>query len=391
MSKTRIKNLWRVIIFGLIAGLCACQSGEEKPPVMYRGGPQRTGFFETGDLQELNGVKWKFQTPDEIWSSPVVADGVVYFGSDDDHLYAVDAEAGEEIWRFKTGEDIHSSPAIAGGLVYILSYDGYIYAVDIQDGEQVWKFNTLERAKITELPRPKYDDYMSSPLVADGVVYIGGLDPLHCFFALDAKTGDEIWNFEPEGVDQVRSSPAIFGDTILFGGEFSSFYGLDIKNGELKWKFTIQASAGYAPAVDDDGTVYFSSKDTNLYAVDVNTGEEKWRNNLAGGSWVTSSPAIANGLVYAGTSDGTHLFAVDQETGETQWAFNAKGYVWSSPAAQEEIVYVGSRNGHLYAVDASTGDEIWQFKTEGAVYSTPVVVDGVVYVGSLDGYLYALH
>lgn len=390
MSKLRIKNQWSAFIFALIVGLCACQSGGKIPPVVYRGDLQRTGFFETEDLQELDGVKWKFQTADEIWSSPVVADGVVYFGSDDDHLYAVDVESGEEIWRFKTGEDIHSSPAIAGGLVYILSYDGYLYAVDIQSGQQVWKFNTLERSILSEFPRPSWDDFMSSPVVADGVVYIGGLDPLHCFFALDAKTGDEIWNFKPERGDQIRSSPAIFGDTVLFGG-FSDFYALDTKKGELKWSFSINGSSGYAPAVDEDGTVYFSSKDTHLYAVDVNTGEEKWRNNLAGGSWVTSSPAIANGLIYAGTSDGTRLFAVDQEKGETQWSFNAKGYVWSSPAAQEEIVYVGSRNGHLYAVDASTGDEIWRFKTEGAVYSTPVVVDGVVYVGSLDGYLYALH
>jgi outer membrane protein assembly factor BamB len=391
MSK-RISVTFRGLIGILILSaivLAACGAGSGTA-VMYRGDAQRTGFFETDGVPVLNGVKWKFQTDDEVWSSPVIADGVVYFGSDDDHLYAVNAETGESVWHFETGDDIHSSPAVSDGLVYIFSYDGYLYAVDVEKGQEVWKFDTLDDSLLSEIHRPSYDDYMSSPVVDKSVVYIGGLDPRKCLFALDAKTGSEIWHFEPESVDQVRSSPAIFGDMIFFGSEFSKFYALDINTGELKWDKALGGNAGYAPAVDKDGIVYFSSKDTFLYAVDGQTGEEKWRNNLASSSWVTSSPAIANGLVYAGTSDGRQLHAVNQETGEIQWAFPAKGYVWSSPAVGGEIFYVGSGNGAIYAVDALTGQEIWNFKTEGSVYSTPVVADGVVYVGSLDGYLYAL-
>jgi outer membrane protein assembly factor BamB len=47
------------------------------------------------------GVKWKFKTEGEVWSSTVVVGGVVYFGSYDDHLYAVDIETGQEKWRFE--------------------------------------------------------------------------------------------------------------------------------------------------------------------------------------------------------------------------------------------------------------------------------------------------
>jgi outer membrane protein assembly factor BamB len=358
--------------------------------VMYRGGPQRTGIYDTKGVAKLSGVKWQFQTGGPVWSSPVVANGVVYFGSDDGHLYAVDAQTGQEKWRFKTEDDVRSSPAIANGVAYVVSYDGNLYAVNIQTGQQVWKF-TLFGDDIAKI-RPSYDDYLSSPAVANGIVYVGSPDPRHGFYAIDAQTGQEKWSFKKqEGmIDMVRSSPAVSGDTVYFGGDFDSFHALDANTGQPKWTFKAAGTLNYAPAVGEDGTVYFSSKDTNLYAVNGQTGELKWKAHLSGMSWVTSSPAVLKDTVYAGTSDGCTLFALDVKTGQVKWKFPAHGYVWSSPSFAEGIVYVGSSGGRVYAVDAKTGQELWNFKTKGSVYSTPVVADGVVYIGSTDGTLYAL-
>jgi len=42
--------------------------------------------------EEKTPLKWKFETGYSISSSPAVVDGVVYFGSEDNHHYAVDAE-----------------------------------------------------------------------------------------------------------------------------------------------------------------------------------------------------------------------------------------------------------------------------------------------------------
>jgi hypothetical protein len=142
------KQVW--MMMGLLAiatlTLAACGSN---PAVMYRGGAQRTGLYDAPGVPELGGVKWKFETGDGIWPSPVVTDGVVYVGSDDDHLYAVDVETGEE----------------------------------------VWKFYTLKNMKPADTRRPLYDDFSSSPLVVDGVVYVGGVDGSACFYAIDAQTG----------------------------------------------------------------------------------------------------------------------------------------------------------------------------------------------------------
>lgn len=80
--------------------------GQSSPPATFRANLQRTGVFETKGVSRLYGVKWKFKTGRvvEAWfSSPSVSGGVIYFGSDDGYLYALNAQTGELKWKFKTG------------------------------------------------------------------------------------------------------------------------------------------------------------------------------------------------------------------------------------------------------------------------------------------------
>jgi outer membrane protein assembly factor BamB len=362
---------------------------------MYRGGPQRTGNYHTLGVPQLAGEKWKFETGDEVWSSPVVADNVVYFGSDDGHLYAVDIETGHEQWGFKTEKQVRSSPAIVDDVVYFDSYDGYLYAVEAPTGELKWKFDmTVDMPDTIEIKKREYDDYTSSPVVVDGVVYIGSRNPLHGLFAVDAETGQEIWNFQPTGVEFVRSSPAVFGDTVYFGGDMKTLYALDIRTGEQKWVIKTEGIVNYGPAVSNEGVIYFVSKDGHIYAADSETGEINWQTFLTrpDAIWATGSPAIGNnGLIYTGSSEYYKLIAIRQDNGEVAWEFEIpNGYVWSSPIFVDGMVYVGG-GGKLWAVNAETGEEIWHYETKGGVYSSPVAADGVVYVGSSDNYLYALN
>ena len=75
--------------------------------------------------------KWKFKTGKANYLSPVVSEGVVYFGSDDEHLYALDRQTGEIKWKFKAENRVYSSPAISESVVYFCS--GYhLYSVDIE-------------------------------------------------------------------------------------------------------------------------------------------------------------------------------------------------------------------------------------------------------------------
>ena len=64
----------------------------------------------------------------EVYSSPAVANGVVYVGSEDYKLYALDVVTGARKWSYATGSFIESSPAVANGMVYIVSSDHNVYA-----------------------------------------------------------------------------------------------------------------------------------------------------------------------------------------------------------------------------------------------------------------------
>jgi len=72
---------------------------------------------------------WRFAGDDRVYSSPAIANSVVYVGSGDFNLYALDAVSGTELWRFYTGDTVYSSPAVVDGVVYVGSRDSNVYAI----------------------------------------------------------------------------------------------------------------------------------------------------------------------------------------------------------------------------------------------------------------------
>ncbi|MCY3022620.1 MAG: PQQ-binding-like beta-propeller repeat protein, partial [Planctomycetota bacterium] len=77
---------------------------------------------------------------------PVMAHGLVYFGSSaDDTVRALDAATGQVRWQFTTGGPVRFAPAIAGGKAYVVSDDGWLYALDAVTGMLVWKFRGAPR------------------------------------------------------------------------------------------------------------------------------------------------------------------------------------------------------------------------------------------------------
>ena len=170
--------------------------------------------------------------------------GIVYIGSFDDKVYALDATTGAVKWTATTGGAIFSSPSVANGVVYIGSEDDKVYALDATTGAVKW----------TRRPAPQV---LSSPAVANGVVYIGSND--------------------------------------------DKLYALDAATGAVEWTATTGATVESSPAVAN-GSVYVGSIDAKLWAFDAATGATKWTGATTGA--IYSSPAVANGVVYVGSNDG---------------------------------------------------------------------------------------
>ena len=122
-----------------------------------------------------------------------------------------------------------------------------------------------------------------------------------------------------------------------------------------------------------------------MYCLDAVTGDSIWA--ITTGSWVFSTPAVVDTLVYFGSYDGK-VYCLNASTGGSVWTYTTGDGVASSPAVADGKVYIGSRDNKVYCLDALTGDSIWTYPTGGYVTSSPAVADSKVYVGSWDGGVY---
>jgi outer membrane protein assembly factor BamB len=312
--------------------------------------------------------EWSFQTSLFIRSSPAVANGLVYFGSDDRNLYALDASTGQKRWTFQTGGVIRSSPAVANGLVYVGSDDHNFYALDAATSQERWTFQTAGAIN-------------SSPAVANGLVYVGSDD--HNLYALDAATSQERWTFQTAGA--INSSPAVANGLVYVGSDDHNLYALDAATGQKRWTFQTAGAINSSPAVAN-GLVYVGSDDHNLYALDAATGQKRWTFQTAGA--INSSPAVANGFVYIGSTDDS-IYALNATTGQKRWTALIGSAISSSPLVANGLIYVSSADDTLYVLNTSSGQKVWSYQTGGFIDSSPTVANGVIYVGSADDNLYA--
>ena len=349
-------------------------------------------------------MKWKFKTDSRVTSSPAVSGGIVYFESYDGMFYALDAGKGELRWKFQTGGErrfaakhLHgalpaaevmpdpfdfylSSPAVWNRVVYFGSGDGNVYALDAASGQLKWKFQTG-------------DVVHASPAISEGTLFIGSWDSY--FYALDAATGKEKWRFktgeDPVIHNQVGiQASAVFADGIVyFGCRDSNFYAVDAATGQKKWSFNNKGSWVIGSAAVSDGKVFFATSDSGmLYALDAKSGAQVF--SLSAKKWpMFSSPAIAGQTMYIGSHEGK-LIAIDLAAQKESWTFQTggsqqNGATYTKPDGTPK--YEAAFSDFFYD-DVVAG--VNKMLSVGAVLSSPVVVDDVIYFGSTDGNLYAL-
>jgi outer membrane protein assembly factor BamB len=254
------------------------------------------------------------------------------------------------------------------------------------------------------------------PAVVDsGVAYIG--NARGTIRAISMRNGKFVWTHLTPGFPRMASSPAVYGDEIVYHTMSGGVYGLDRTNGHVRWSWSSGSAIESSPIVVN-GIDYFGAANGEMYALDLRTHRLKWRKSL--GAKITSSAAIAGGRLFIGDYSG-RLWALSPATGATRWvgrvsgkiygtpavaggkvfvpsvaysfwAFSTSGrrlwristgsYVYASPAVSDGVVCFGAYNGEFYGVSAGSGRVLWRVPTGGAVSGAAVIVDGVAYVGS---------
>jgi outer membrane protein assembly factor BamB len=382
------------------------------------------------------GLKWKFQTGHQVESSPAVAYGKVYVGSNDHNLYCLDAQSGTLKWKYLTNNKVQSSPAVLDGKVYTGPEDGNIYCLDAETGSLKWKteVSDLYYAWLGQgawQPR-------SSPCVTNGKLYVGHVDGN--VFCIDITDGSPIWKTAlPKSI---LSSPAVVNGYCYIGCEDSHLYKLNAETGEQIWKF--DTSFGFtrpperihvrdrpglitSPCVPPPYDTIYQFATWGWYQAINDIGDNatsKWKfwvNNFRG--WAGTTQSCAGGT-YA-YNDGKVWFNNDNcvwccnaETGDRIWPEFKKapspnpGYPQevsampisntpedldygflnfnsdSSATYADGKIYIGSESHSVYCFDANTGLKKSWYETDANVHSSPSIAYGNLYVGSNDWYVY---
>lgn len=230
-------------------GSIGSQSPAEAGGVVYIGG--ENGNLHAVDIAD-GSEKWHFFAGGVVSSSPTVADTGVYFGSHQS-LFAVDAATGERRWKAAVDGSVFTRPAVVDGVVYVGTESGSLLAVDAASGEQRW------RLPVGGVVSPGV--VSSSLTVADGAVYLVSDDGN--LYAVNAATGRQRWKF-PVGKHGL-SSPTVADGVVFVGGD-RDLYAVNTATGRQRWKFTTSGAVYSSPALTDE-MVYVGSEDGYLYAV----------------------------------------------------------------------------------------------------------------------------
>lgn len=370
-----------------------------------------------------DSLLWKFATGSAIFSSPIISENILLFGSNDMNLYAVDKRSGELIWTYTTKGQVNSTPCAYKNKIIFNSTDGNVYSLEKNTGKLIWKFATKGEQRYD-----LWDYHLSSPIVDEGIVYVGSGDGM--IYAIDAESGNTIWFYRTNGI--VHASPVI-KDNVLYIGSFDGFlYAIDSKKGKLLWKFKTIGDSDFpkgeiqkAVAIFNN-IVIFGSRDYNIYALDSKTGTGKW-NMKERGSWIIATPFIYNDNIYFGTSDSHKFYCMSAINGDIKWTLPLNMRVYATANILDGNIVFGCFNGKVYFVDPASGHIEFTFQTEesktkyysvynkddkfrddfqlygnnyldsekrilalGSILSTPMIDGHNMYFGDSNGYFYAL-
>ena len=336
-----------------------------------------------------------------------VDDGVLYATGQANNLVALNASTGAQLWSVNNlgngGANGDGAIATGGGLVFaqceFTDQGGTVYgaicAYKAKTGKMVWQFS----GPCNCLP----ESTVESPLVFEnGVVYFGyaggGAGGSHTVYAVQAATGKVLWDYGTSGLGILP--PAVGTSDVYLEAGSAEIIALNKSNGTLTWGTTISTvNAGVAVS---GGVVYASAEYTGggsgatVYALNGTTGATLWSYTYATGSFCgggesPSPPAIAKGVVYFQGVDG-NLYALKATNGKLMW-FDTPNeglcdYFTSSPSIANGVLYVnGGDDMHFAsnttAYNAATGSLLWGSPSpHGTLNMPPVVVNGILYFAS---------
>ncbi|MFT4584976.1 MAG: alcohol dehydrogenase (cytochrome c) [Gammaproteobacteria bacterium] len=335
------------------------------------------------------------------------ANGVLYRGTVDGYLLAIDALTGKTVWQQQSGdpqfgEFFSAAPQVYQGLVIVgaagsdWGMRGRVMAFDAQTGREVWRFYTIPRGD---------EEGAKTWINADSARTGGG--GTWTTYTIDISAGElfiPVGNPAPDLLPEKRPGENLFTDSLVV---------LDIHTGKLKWYHQLLSNDSQdldfaaAPTLyynkKGERMVGFGSKDGYAYAINRETQQRVFKTEittiknsgvaptvegveicpgvLGGVEWNGASYDKPNHALILGTVDWCNTLAVDPEYAHTPGGFAFGG----------TLEFLGDAKGWIHALDADTGAVRWERQTEGPmVAGITTTIAGLVFTGDLAGNFMAL-
>lgn len=205
---------------------------------------------------------WEYKAKDSIWSTPVIANGLLLFTSLDHFVYALDPSDGSFVWEMETGAALVSNPVVDGDNLFVGSFDTNFYAIDINSGKEKWRFTDSSNW------------YWGSALLSGDYLYVPSLEGK--LYALNILSGAKQW--ETEVVGPIVGTPAIVSDMIVFGSRDGQIRVAELSSGMIIASCDIGEKIE-SSLISTGDAVYFSARDHSVRSLLIKQNgnpDEKW-------------------------------------------------------------------------------------------------------------------
>jgi outer membrane protein assembly factor BamB len=336
-------------------------------------------------------LKWTFPTGGDIKSSPVISDGITYFGSNDAKVYAVEVSTGIEVWNSPVDSAVCGTAAIGIDAIYIGTEGGFFYALSRANGSEFWHYQFTDTGSSGSAGL-----YVNGAILHDNRVYFAANNGK--VYGLDATDGSELFaapTYEPGNGNSLHTVPAYneADDTLIVTADSYDVMCFDAFDGTEIWRYDTADFIDCSPTLAD-GFAYFTNKDS-AWKFDITTNPPVlvWNEELMNPDpfVVIASGALCDDYYFSLGFLAGKISAHGISDGVVDWTqpLDAIQGFSSSPAISGDTIFCASTVGVIYGFDTSTGTEVFSYDVGDYIGETSIAIaDNRLLVGCNDDNMY---
>ncbi len=333
-----------------------------------------------------------------LLNSPVIANGFVYVMDASYQLSSFKADDGKLIWQKQLDipeedeEAFGGGIAYLGGMIFISTGFAEIVALNATNGEEIW------RKKVSAPVR-------ASPTASVDNIYVITID--NQIFALNSKTGDNIWvhaGFSENAGLLGGNSVAAIDDILAVPFSSGELFVLRADTGRVIWSDNLTslrrsnaisalADIRGAPVIDR-GVIYAISHSGKMAAIDIKTGGRIWDKRLSS----KQTPWVAGEFIFVLTSDN-YLLAMTRRGGMVKWLTPLPSWqdmedkedaiTWVGPVLAGDRLILANNLGEILTISPYTGLPLGKIDVGSPIMVSPVVANKTLYIQTESGKLIA--